>query len=751
MHKKILSMSAILLGLVSLAGAYSGGTGTPEDPYQIATAQDLIDLGQNVDDYDKSFVMTADIDLADWVFDRAVIAPNTKRNSLPIFYGRRFSGRFDGQGHMIRNLCINDPERCFQGLFGLLSTGAEIANLGLDGVEVSGYVLVGGLVGDSRFGIISSSHCTGTVRGDKYVGALVGSSHGTISSSHSAGRVSGRRVVGGLVGKISGSISSSHSSSSVWGEEDNIGGLVGFMSGCDILSSYSTGTVSGNGGVGGLVGTLTKSSTISSSYSTSRVSGAFAVGGLAGENRESAVSASHSSGRVYGYANVGGLVGDINKSGTVSSSYSTGTVHATYYVGGLAGTLYDAATISSSYSTGTVSGGEGVGGLVGLTYDGIMSSAVWSGTISSSFWDVESSEQTQSQGGGIGLTTEKMQDRSAYIQADWDFTYHPVNNPDAVWWMPEYGTPRLWWQYGYAHRPSPINNASTGQPDLMLQWRPGVPGIEHDVYFGESEAIVADANAASQDVFLGRQPADKPSCALPSLEPGKTYYWRIDGVNDADPTKVWKGSIWRFTVTDFVTVKVLDDFESYDDHCNRIDYTWQDGAGHAGAEDIEGCDVAPYAGNGSGAMVGNTNPPFASHVMVRDASQSLPMYYDNASRPWFSEAERSWSVAQDWTIHNADALTLYFRGEVENTQDPLYIGIEDSHGGVGVMDHSRANAVLSTEAQVWHIRLSDLEASGVDISAITKIVIGVGNRDNPQSGGAGKLYIDDIQLTKAVL
>ena len=77
--------SSIFLLSSSLASAYSGGSGTPADPYQIATAQDLIDLGRTEDDYGKSFVLRVDIDLADRVFDRAVIARD---------FTSRFSGRF---------------------------------------------------------------------------------------------------------------------------------------------------------------------------------------------------------------------------------------------------------------------------------------------------------------------------------------------------------------------------------------------------------------------------------------------------------------------------------------------------------------------------------------------------------------------------------------------------------------------------------------------------------------------------------
>jgi hypothetical protein len=43
------------------AGIYSGGTGEPNNPYRIATAQDLNDIGNHVEDFNKCFVVTADI------------------------------------------------------------------------------------------------------------------------------------------------------------------------------------------------------------------------------------------------------------------------------------------------------------------------------------------------------------------------------------------------------------------------------------------------------------------------------------------------------------------------------------------------------------------------------------------------------------------------------------------------------------------------------------------------------------------
>ena len=62
-HSVLLKVILVLVVSVSAYGRYSGGSGTPDDPYQIATAADLILLGETQEDYDKHFVMTADIDL----------------------------------------------------------------------------------------------------------------------------------------------------------------------------------------------------------------------------------------------------------------------------------------------------------------------------------------------------------------------------------------------------------------------------------------------------------------------------------------------------------------------------------------------------------------------------------------------------------------------------------------------------------------------------------------------------------------
>lgn len=95
-HSVLLKVVLVLVLSVSAFAQYSGGTGEPNDPYQIATATDLILLGETPDDYDKHFILIADIDLDPTLpgrkmFDRAVIAPDTDDIEVPRGYNS-----FDG-------------------------------------------------------------------------------------------------------------------------------------------------------------------------------------------------------------------------------------------------------------------------------------------------------------------------------------------------------------------------------------------------------------------------------------------------------------------------------------------------------------------------------------------------------------------------------------------------------------------------------------------------------------------------------
>jgi hypothetical protein len=46
------------------------------------------------------------------------------------------------------------------------------------------------------------------------------------------------------------------------------------------------------------------------------------------------------------------------------------------------------------------------------------------------------------------------------------------------------------------------------------------------------------------------------------------------------------------------------------------------------------------------------------------------------------------------------------------------------------------------------ILLNEFTSAGVNLSNVRKLIIGIGDRNTPKAGSAGKLYIDDIHLTR---
>ena len=399
------------------ARKYTGGTGEPNEPYQIATAGDLIALGETPEDYDKHFILTADIDLdpnlpGRRVFDRAVIASLTV-DTEGQYHVTPFAGVFDGNGRSILHLTIEGEGML--GLFGLLDANSLVCDLGLEAVAVNG---------------------TGAD-----VGALAGVSDGTVTSSHATGGVTGFSTVGGLVGRNGwGSVTASSSTATVvasW----SAGGLVGTNSG-RVARSQSTATVTGGSDVGGLVG-YNQGDIIACHSNCNVRRGMFSLGqfgGLVGRNFGH-ISASHSAGSVEGWWYVGGLVGanglEWLGGGSITDCYSTASVVGFFYVAGLV--AYNPyGSIATSYSTGAVTGDRFVGGLVAVNH--------MHGSIAASFWDTETSGLDSSPY-GKGRTTGVMQTMATFLEVGWDFVDETDNGTEDIWWIEEgQDYPRLWWE-----------------------------------------------------------------------------------------------------------------------------------------------------------------------------------------------------------------------------------------------------------------------------------------------------------------
>ena len=221
----------------------------------------------------------------------------------------RFSSVFEGNGHTIAHLYINRSNGDNIGLFAVTDATAQINNIKLSDVNVTGDDDTGSLVGEN-YGSIISIDVIGTVNGNLDTGGLVGENSGQITLCAANVMVTGAlgsfasANIGGLVGfHRNGVISESSAIGNVVGAA-TVGGLLG-VNWSRIVNTYAEGTVSGNTQVGGLVGFnfISRGGMITNSYAIGHLTGGGVIGSL-----------------------VGGLVGaGINNSAVTASYWDTGT------------------------------------------------------------------------------------------------------------------------------------------------------------------------------------------------------------------------------------------------------------------------------------------------------------------------------------------------------------------------------------------------------------------------------------------
>jgi len=222
-----------------------------------------------------------------------------------------------------------------------------------------------------------------------------------------------------------------------------------------------------------------------------------------------------------------------------------------------------------------------------------------------------------------------------------------------------------------------------------------------------------------------------------TLALGVKHYWRIDEVDHASPANIYRGEVFEFTVAPYVLVE---DFESYDDECNRIFFTWLGGASDSGSQD-PACPRAPYAGNGTGSAVGNYDPPFAERTLIHSGQQSMPVGYNNStsSSSEVSAKTVDLHVGADWSDPNLASLSVWFYGAATNSAEKMYVRLNDAK-----VDYT--GPATDLQQAFWHEWLISLGSFGVDLRNVTDLAIGFARG----AGGAGTMLFDDLRLTTVV-
>ena len=216
----------------------------PEDPpsglqtIEIATAEELLAAAQRInqgreEELRDTYLLTADIDLAgaEWT-PMGMNLPLKEKDGE--WEPGGFSGVFDGQGHTIRNLTINEDQAraLLEQPVGLYTDGLR------DGIGLFYRIGYDGVVKDLR---LENAAVLAPLEGRQYgvsAGLLAAYCHGRVENVSVQGRVQGVSNVGGLVGDVSGRM------------EDETASL------CAVVNCSADVEVTGFSDMGGLTGFL---------------------------------------------------------------------------------------------------------------------------------------------------------------------------------------------------------------------------------------------------------------------------------------------------------------------------------------------------------------------------------------------------------------------------------------------------------------------------------------------------------------
>ena len=257
-------------------------------PYTLLTSLTYIYNGGYVADYvdgigrgnlaeNGNYALAFNLDGTGLTFSGPLVGPGTG------YYPAPFSGTFEGLGHTITNLTINDSSNQNVGLIG--ENDGTVRDIGLVGGSViGGGAAVGALVGYNDGGaIVTQAYATGAFSGgsSESVGGLIGANFGTNQASLCDERGQRRRRCldcRGLVGDNGGTITQAYATGVVkqrqplcrcrragrrytmarsgrpcdsavsGGSAAYVGGLTGLNYGNTITQAYATGAVSGGSG-----------------------------------------------------------------------------------------------------------------------------------------------------------------------------------------------------------------------------------------------------------------------------------------------------------------------------------------------------------------------------------------------------------------------------------------------------------------------------------------------------------------------
>ena len=410
MHRLTILLLVAIFGALAAEPVPPAGTGTAEDPYQIATIDNLQWLSETPTSWSSHFIQTDDIGAS------VTISWNDSTGFIPIGNSStHFTGTYDGQDYAISGLEIHRPDAYDQGLFGY-AYQAHISNIKLHDPGINGCGAVGALIGYCYYSYVNNCYVD----------------YGWVSGADTR--------AGGLIGHMSqNTINDCTLEFTIVNGTAEVGGLIGLAEHVDIMRCMvDNGEVHGSGdNIGGLVGRNAGPSEIGLCSTWGPVTGANYVGGIIGNQAVTWLHDSHANNGAVGSHHVGGISGGCTE-GSIDNCYTTG------------------------YAEGT---GNYIGAVSGETW--------WFASVNNSFWCYEFAH-VQTSSGGSPLTIAQMMSDSVFVAAGWDFVGETANGTNDWWSLESLqnaGFPMLSWEIEYPPSPDDLRIETT-DTSVTLSWTP---------------------------------------------------------------------------------------------------------------------------------------------------------------------------------------------------------------------------------------------------------------------------------------
>lgn len=428
----------LLLFWSTLWGQFDGGSGTVEDPYWVATSDQLNQVRYNLSAH---YHQTADINLARPPY-------NVDEGWTPIgTLSDPFIGSYDGDNHQIWGLFIRKPSG-YNGLFGV-AYNADIRNITLCAADVICGYPSAALVGRLEFSTLSNSKIEfSMVKGYDFTGGMVSFAYASeIIGCRANVGIEGCESVGGIVGLLTTSVIRDCAVELISSNNCRyqVGGVVGTADGgSSIIDCSFEGDLHGSSWVGGIVGQASDTLISGCTAGIGLLSGGDTCGGIVGDTERVNIVNCFSTMDVNTIYIAGGLVGSLRSFSTVQNCHASGHVNTGWPAGGFVGQMSNSA-ISNCFSTGTVDGIRTSGGFAGwiITSGSFVQNCYSTGLVTSieytpggfagsgdaanvvnCYWDMQSSACPSSPV-GEGRNTIQMHypgDASTYV--NWDFEHN---------------------------------------------------------------------------------------------------------------------------------------------------------------------------------------------------------------------------------------------------------------------------------------------------------------------------------------